>query len=73
MVKTLPANAGDIKDAGSISVSGDLLEKEVATHSSSLVWEIRWVEENGRLLSLGLQRVGHDLATDFHFHFYIYI
>ena len=49
MIKILPDNAGDIEDAGSISVSGDLLEKEVAIHSSSLVWEIPWVEEPGRL------------------------
>ena len=49
VIKTLPYNAGDVEDAGSISVSGDLLENEVATHSSSLVLEIPWVEEPGRL------------------------
>ena len=38
----------------------DLLEKEMATHSSILAWEISWMEEPGRLQSMGLQRVGHD-------------
>ena len=37
----------------------DLLEKEVATHSSILAWRIPWMEEPGRLRSMGLQRVGH--------------
>ena len=38
----------------------DLLEKEMATHSSILAWKIPWMEEPGRLQSMGLQRVGHD-------------
>ena len=33
----------------------DLLEKEMATHSSILAWEIPWKEETGRLQSMGLQ------------------
>ena len=41
----------------------DPLEKEIATHSSILAWEIPWTEEPGRLQSMGLQRVGHDLVT----------
>ena len=36
------------------------LEKEMATHSSILVWEIPWTEEPGGLQSKELQRVGHD-------------
>ena len=36
------------------------LEKEMAIHSSTLAWKIPWVEECGRLQSMGLQRVGHD-------------
>ena len=36
------------------------LEKEMATHSSTLAWKIPWMEETGRLQSMGLQRVGHD-------------
>ena len=38
----------------------DLLEKEMATHSSILAWKTPWTEEPGRLKSMGLQRVGHD-------------
>ena len=38
----------------------DLLEKEMATHSSILAWKIPWTEEPGRLQSMGLQRVRHD-------------
>ena len=38
----------------------DPLEKEKATHSSTLGWKIPWTEEPGRLQSMRLQRVGHD-------------
>ena len=38
----------------------DPLEKEIATHSSTLAWRIPWREEPGRLQSMGSQRVGHD-------------
>ena len=38
----------------------DLLEKEMATHSSILAWKIPWTVEPGRLQSMGLHRVGHD-------------
>ena len=38
----------------------DPLEKEIATHSSILAWKIPWMEEPGRLLSVGSQRVGHN-------------
>jgi len=38
----------------------DPLEKEMATHSSILVWKIPWTEEPGRLQSMGLQKVGHN-------------
>ena len=38
----------------------DPLEKEMATHSSILVWKIPWTEESGGLQSMGLQRVRHD-------------
>ena len=44
----------------------DPLEKEMATHSSTLAWKIPWTEEPGRLQSMGLQRVGHDWVTSFH-------
>ena len=42
----------------------DLLEEEMATHSSILVWEIPWTEEPGGLQPMGSQRVGHDLAIE---------
>ena len=38
----------------------DLLEKEMAAHSSILAWKIPWMAEPGRLLSMGSQRVRHD-------------
>ena len=38
----------------------DPLEKEMATCSSILVWEIPWTEEPGGLQSMRLQRVGYD-------------
>ena len=41
----------------------DPLEKEMATHSSTLAWIIPWTEERCRLQSMGSQRVGHDWAT----------
>ena len=40
-----------------------VLEKEMATHSSTLAWKIPWTEEPGRLQSMGLLRVGHDWVT----------
>ena len=41
----------------------DPLEREMATHSSTLAWKIPWTKEPGRLQSMGLQRVRHDCAT----------
>ena len=41
----------------------DCLEKEMATHSSILAWEILWIEEPDGLQSTGSQRIGQDLAT----------
>ena len=45
----------------------DPLEKEMATHSSTLAWKIPWMEEPGRLQSMESQRVGHDWATSLSF------
>ena len=45
----------------------DLLEKEMATHSSTLAWKIPWTEKSGRLQSMGSQRVGHDCTISLHF------
>ena len=49
----------------------DLMENEMATHSSIPDWEIPWTEEPGRLQSMGSERVGHDLATKPQNHQYI--
>ena len=38
----------------------DPLEKEMATHSSTLAWKIPWTEKPGRQQSMGSQRIGHD-------------
>ena len=38
----------------------DPLEKEMATHSSTLAWKIPWTEAPSKLQSMGSQRVGHD-------------
>ena len=60
MVKCLPAMQKTwVQSLG----QEDPLEKEMATHSSTLAWKIPWREEPGRLQSMGLQRVGHDWAS----------
>ena len=57
MVKHLPAmRETQVRSLG----QEDPLEKEMATHSSTLAWKIPWMEEPGRLQSMGLQRVRHD-------------
>ena len=47
VVKNSPANAGDIRNAGSIPGREDLLERGMATHSSILAWRIPWTERPG--------------------------
>ena len=50
-------NAGDrVRSLG----QEDPLEKEMASHSSTLAWKIPWTEDPGRLQFMGSQRVGHD-------------
>ena len=49
VVKNLPANAGDLGGE-------DPLEKEMATHTTILAWEIPWTEEPGELWSMGSQK-----------------
>ena len=51
----------------------DPLEKEIATHSSTLAWKSPWTEEPGGLQFMGLKRIGHDwlnghLKTHTHTH-----
>ena len=56
-VKNLPAiQKTQVRSMG----QEDPLEKEMATYSSILTWEIPWMEEPSRLLSMGSQRVGHN-------------
>ena len=55
VVKNLPANAGDLRDAGLTLGQEDPLEEDTATHSSILAWRIPWTEEPGGLQSMGLQ------------------
>ena len=43
------------------------LEKEMATHTSTLAWRIPWMGEPARLQSMGSQRVGHDFTFTFTF------
>ena len=54
------ASAYNARDWGAFLGQEDLLEKEMATHSSILAWKIPWMEDLGRLQSMGSQRVGHD-------------
>ena len=57
MVKSLPA----MQEIWVQSLGReDPLEKDMATHSSILAWEIPWTEETGRLQTVGSQRVKHD-------------
>ena len=58
--KEFTCNAGGAGDAVQSLGCEDALEKEMATHSSLLAWEIPWTEEPNGLQSKGLQRVGHD-------------
>ena len=49
MVKNQPANAGDLRDVGSVPGQEDLLEEAMASRSSILARRILWTEEPGRL------------------------
>ena len=60
VVKNPPANAGDIRDVGSIPRLGRSQEEGMATRSSILVWRIPWTEEPGRLQFMGSHGVGRD-------------
>ena len=70
VVKNLPANAGNIRDLGSIPGREDLLEEGMALHSSILAWRIPWMEDPGRLQSMGLHRVRHNWSDFACLHLY---
>ena len=55
MVKSLPVNAGDAVDVGSIPGLERSSRVGNGTHSSILAWKIPWTEESGRLQSMGSQ------------------
>ena len=55
VVKNSPANAGDIRDMGSILRLGRSLEKEMIIHSSTLAWRIPWTEQPGGLQYMDLK------------------
>ena len=63
-VKNLPAMQETQETRVQCLGQKDTLEKEMATHSSSLAWRIPQTEEPGRLQSMGSQRVRHDRATN---------
>ena len=64
MVKHLPTmQETQVRSLG----QEDPLEKEMATHSSTLAWKIPRVEEPGRLQPMGSQRVRYDQATSLSF------
>ena len=58
MIKKPPPNAGVCPWVQKIP-----LEKDMATHSSTLAWELPWREEPGVLQSMGHKRVTQDLVT----------
>ena len=60
MLKKPAADAGDAGDVDSIPGSGRSLEDKVATHPSNFTWKIPWIEEPGRLRTMGSQRIGHN-------------
>ena len=53
VIKNLLVNSGGIREEDSIPGLGRSLEKEMATHSSTLACKIPWTEEPGRLESMG--------------------
>ena len=62
MVKNLPA----MQETRVPSLAWeDALEKEMATHSGILAWEIPWTVELGKLWRIGFQRIKHDLVTEY--------
>ena len=56
----MPAKVGLVREWVRFLGQEDNLEEGIATHSSILTWRIPWLEEPGRLWSIGLQRVGHN-------------
>ena len=53
-----------------VNICWMIAEKAMATHSSTLAWKIPWMEEPGRLQSMGWLRVGRNFTFTFTFHFH---
>ena len=66
MVKHLPT----MRETQVQSLCQEDLEKEMATHSSIFAWRIPRMERNGRLQSMGSQRVGHNRMTSLNTYVY---
>ena len=62
LIKNPPANAGDAGDTVLLLRQEDALEKETATHSSIIAWEILWMEKSGGLQFMGSQITRHNWA-----------
>ena len=60
MVKNLPAMQETWVQSLGLEDPLEKVEKAMAPHSSTLAWKIPWMEEPGRLQSMGSQGVGHD-------------
>ena len=63
----------EIKETIPFTIATKILkywEKAMAPHSSTVAWKIPWMEEPGRLQSMGSQRVRHDSDFTFTFHFH---
>ena len=60
VVKNPPANAGDVRDVGSILGWEDPLEEGMVTHLSTFAWRISWTEEPGGRQSIQSQRARHE-------------
>ena len=77
VVKNLPANARDAREASLIPEWGRYLEEEMATHSSILAWKVPWSEEPGELQSTGSQSPDttehtHTMSLGFVFYCYFF-
>ena len=64
-IEVIPLHKGDLKNSwyhtkSFIDYYRSNTEKAMAPHSSTLAWKIPWMEEPGRLQSMGSPRVGHD-------------
>ena len=58
--RTDDINEGHGASTSPLQIMMPYLKKAMASHSSTLAWKIPWVEEPGRLQTMGSHRVGHD-------------